>query len=286
MLRSALAAVLVSWMISAPAIAGDEFPFCKAGEDTSITNGQPAREFFAARAAQTDCRAALDAAKTAFYASPTEANRDALLEKVEACGDCATKAVTREVQQTPGGTKAWYIADGACHLGSQATRTGYEKARDSLKLVKQYPQHSNGFDALLEFLPVNPATGEWRKDVEKVEPFPFYAFVALRGPKILSLAYTQLFKITWDESADATSVVFDGVRAPRGFTAPEVNDHGKRLAQLRLAKVYARWQLTPDGYVRYCSAGDFGPPLPSFALEAGRQMERDTIFTMAERFVR
>jgi hypothetical protein len=293
--------VMISLILSVSVLAADE-PCPRpqlpgAGEDTALMGGASARDFFAARAAKTDCRTRLKAAKEEWTATQALDAKERWLTLVEECGECVTRPVDKCVIPTASRTEVWYTTDGSCQVDADtasALKEGFRKSRDTLHDVPLYSRKTGGFEHLLEFLPVDMATAEWQPDVKRMESFPFYSFVALRGVELFGslLAYTQVFEVTWEDTQfqgqPMAIVRLNGVKAPRGFTAPQVYDllpDGKKIiaAQMRVPKVIAAWYLHEGGYVRYYTAGDFGISL-KYAEKAGRRMLQETVLEFVNRW--
>src|SRR5687767_2308388 len=121
MLRSMF---LVVALVSLTSLFADERPKIPAhGEDTKLFKGQSAAAFFAARAAQSQCRSQLQSARTEYHDLRTELQRmvkagasgsdledqeqkmntarSILLGHMEECGECASQELERRT--VPGG---------------------------------------------------------------------------------------------------------------------------------------------------------------------------------------
>ncbi len=269
------------------------------GEDQVLTQGLSAREFFDRRLSDNECLSNLAAARSSFdeanrrvqelisAAAPTEAfevaeatlyaRKTALIKRVFQCGECAQRPVERREIEGNLGTQVWYVTDGSCSLHGDGAVGRYEKGRNFLKGIRNYPQKLGGLSHVLEFVAVDPQSGEILENLNTTEQSPLDIFISVRSADMNGLlnSISYFFRSTSGEKVSGDrkeySIQFTSKRPTPGFRRPEVyflpaagkvagqyDAQKRRATQWNLRNVKGSWYLSSDGYVRYFTAADFG----------------------------
>lgn len=282
----------------------------EAAEDKVLLKGLSAAEFFGKRKADASCqrdlaearRAYLQLKRTLLKEKPTgdalieklddlKTLRGTLLEKIEACGVCATRPIEDDL--------SWFISDGSCYIGDtfpEQMGDRYQKLVASLLTPSSYAYQSQtmtGFYNLLGFQPVDHAKQK-NVDVEKITASPFHNFIALRP--VVSILPSFIYYIRNDIDgipADSPELVirFNTAKLPLGYKLPKEIQETKMDGQVqmystwRINDLIGMWYLTRSGYIRYHTAADFGPLASELELvkSIAREMLLETLVQLTER---
>jgi hypothetical protein len=267
------------------------------GVDLVLTGGKSAKEFFASRAADADCRAALAEAKAAYEADQAKLDamtqsreaRDALdaqeraledsryayLVKMEECGPCATDDVKSVKIQSSGRTQYWYVLDGS-YLIEAANESQRKQKVQRLKtfLLTVPAKKKELLRNLIEYRLVDNATGEMLEGVQVIKQSPFYTFTSIGRPVLGSVFACDFYSKGVLETSNGLVLKSEVVPRPKTFSPPltdYVSPSGKtyytRHEPVRsgLGMTY----LNSDGYLRMWSATDYG-----IDMSAARSMMR------------
>ena len=223
-----------------------------------------------------------------------EAAKQRYLESTFQCGNCVMHPVKKTVEQTPQGTAHWWVGDGSCYV---ANHTGFKAVRDSLFVVNRYPKHSGGFRPLLEFLPVDPKSGDHLINLEVIDSTPFHAYLAIKGfvffGRMKAFGHYMRVDIEDDnkDNPTETAIKFTAVRAPRGFEAPDVYDYhangepkGGAAKTEPLPTLWSMWYLNDQGYLRFFIRANLRYP-DATVRPVATELLSDTLFQFHERYL-
>jgi len=287
--------LLVLFLPLFSAFADPVAPTCTPdSEDSSLFQGQSARDFFNARAADATCAQRYQQAKSAYddaraqlkqlvtsgasasdidaQESQVDTARTPFLEAMADCGPCAAQPIGDPIEITGGDrTQVWYQVNGSCQLpisDRAQLSQAYERLSDALTRISQYPRQANtgtGFHPILALYAVDSA-GRRLPDVDKLpSDRATRAFLAIQGP--LVTAFTSLLDVTYQTfernglrqlTVHEEEAPSDGFRPPR--TISYLTASGKRKVAIGtfLPRTNGQWYLNDDGYLRYCLSADFG----------------------------
>lgn len=283
----------------------------KMGENTKLTGGKSASEFFKARAENKDCQNKMadwekrneeaygDMMKAKAAGSPETDKlekewrniRLKQLAVVETCGPCVTAKVVKTAIPGTERNETWYVAEGACLYSEKAplAETAYANALKTLMAVEGYGKPTGGFDPMVEFLPFDKEKKELLKGVKEIAS-PSFAILGMRAAEAFGLliGYRQIVEIAinGDKTKEA-QITFKGSPVPGGIKLAELVDYTvsgakKKIKPYPLQELQASWYLTASGYVHYYMAGEFGSALP-FAEQAGREAAQEVLYTLYKR---
>ncbi len=306
----------IPFLITSVALAASRPTIPKMEEQIDLTGKKSAVEFFAARAADENCKTKvaewetksadalkdLEVAKAKGSVSETESaeavwrnTRRQELEVGETCGPCVTAPVVKVSIPKPARNEVWYVAEGACQYTGKnpAVESAFANVAKSLLKVNGYGRTTGGFDPMLEFMPIDPTKGEL-KESKEIVPAPFHAILGMKAVEAFGnlIGYRQLVEVAATEKDNAgkkeIQITFKGGAVPATVKLPslvEKNALGKNknVKLFPLSELQASWYVTSSGYVHYYMAGEFGATLP-FALEAGREAAREVLNTLHKRF--
>jgi hypothetical protein len=309
-------------------LEGEEPLSANEGTDSELFGGSTPREFFEARATAPElaqCREALAEARAAFVEkkkelqalvkaakekgeSASEAEleevdrvedesvhlRKRMLPLMKQCGECTTAPMKPpQVFSKPGQPKKiWYTADGSCQLPVEAAKlpASFASIGDSLLHLHRYPKAKGGFHNILNFTGMDSETGPLNPDINLVTTNPFFAFIAVRGPKLPALLggphyFAYFFKNEYRKDEKELAVSFHTI--PGLSEGPEVKDirasgRTRPLSQFPIRDVKGLWFVNSDGYVRYQTSGNFGKMVP-FANQLAEETLLETLIETAER---
>lgn len=295
----------------------DEVAIPKPGDDLKLTGGLKAQEFFSKRALPSSCRTQWQSTWERYKVIKSEFDQlsathppadvlDAkeaelvryrqktLLPVTEECGPCATQEVTSTTVHAPTGSQQWMVTDGSCyfpHATKEEHNAAFDRAKDFLSNTGLFARHNGGFESILEFTPINRATGAFLPQIPKLTPGTSVdTFIAVRGPGRIAFNYLFENSVNLVESADGTRefiVVFTGLPRPNGFS-PRIHDitlaGTKRNITFKwdITRVKGMWYVRNDGYYRYFTGADFEMPL-TVGTGFARVTLLDTVMTLAER---
>jgi len=194
-----------------------------------------------------------------------------------------------------------YISDGWCRLPQKreagmseadikAQRERLAQAQDAaqnmLKDVDTYPKRSAGFNYLLEFVGVDPASGALLPS-DKAKPMgnPFMAFVAVQGVAKMSFSYMSesFFKDRTSDGVKELILQFHRVTPPEDFSEPLIYNYPKTAlsvpyVSLALQDVFGQWYVDAQGNLRYQTRADFGNYAVVKMENLARTIIMDTIY--------
>lgn len=317
LLIPSLSLVFTINLIAGSAIASERPMIPVPSEDLKLTQGLPAKQFFASRTENKQCQDELRSARTEYETDKKtlkdlvsqksngqaidqaeikmDESRKALLLKTRQCGLCTTQDLDKKVVTT-NKKEYWYLTDGSCHLGLNKEQGEldriYERAVHRLKNIKKYPGKTGGFRALLEFNEIDMDSGELLPPVDEVDHTPFYAFIGVRGPVALGLpvGFWYIFKndITEKQTGDLKEFVirFESVKKPANFPTPDLKIQSASgqlhsTIQKELTLVQGMWYVNNQGYFRYYTGADFGINVP-FGIDFALNTLLDTLLTLTE----
>jgi len=267
------------------------------GEDTVLTGGKTAKEFFEARAQQTDCRTNLlaiwilikklrqelkDLIKAGASADDIDAKeiRCKRCKKLsffssqgpmQTCGPCATQELSENKERR----QVWYVTDGSCYFEG----TVYDQAAKFLRNTGDYSNPSGGFHSILDFYPIDPASGNQLPQVESVDmavPLKYFYLCSRTAWVRLSTTFSQ---ITFPKSKQAAkksfTVLFNTIPRPPGHNNPDIYDVSasgakKKMHTWDLNTVQECGILIPKVISVITTAADFGADLPLFFASSAR----------------
>lgn len=298
------------------ALADERPKIPEPGEDKVLTHNLSAKEFFANKQNQPECRKNWDEAYKTYNGLKSElykllgsgasaevadrkedqmlSARSTLLDLTVECGPCATQKLQKKTVVTAGKKEYWSITDGSCYWPSQDARSTFEKAAEFLMNTEGYARHRGGFDSILEFLPIDRATGNILPHVKKVDitkPLDTYIAVRAKGPLTFDYSFENKFEIREANGKKEFILRFYGFPQHESLNDLEVSNvslAGTKRPITRfktLTRVIGMWYFNTDGYYRYFTAADFESILFSTSLGSA-DAERtllDTVFAFAER---
>ncbi|NBX91677.1 MAG: hypothetical protein EB078_07545 [Proteobacteria bacterium] len=310
---------MTSLLFSLAIVAAERPEIPKAEVDISLTTGKSASEFFQGRLGNQECALKLSdlrkkhrdeknklvtmqkgQAKAVDLDSQERVvnqARDAVLTKLEECGECATRPIEHRTVYAPAGTQRWYIADGSCYLpalGLSQTqiRAVYDKAAARMLNNARYTKTDNGIPSILKFDRVDPANGKILPAGPVDDP-SFYIFLSVRGPSFAGLTASFSYYIKNDiekraeNGVEETIIRFNQAKLPEGFSYPDkiydVTAGGKKTATFarNIPEVQGLWYLNTEGYFRYYTAADFGISL-SLADSFARKTLLEALFAITD----
>ena len=299
-----------------------EVPTCNlTEEDTALFQQKTAREFFAARATQTECVKKYEVAKAQFVAAraalvksvadkaaapvidAAEKRVDELREPFGAalaeCGPCAMNPITEPTEiPVPGGkTQIWYKTDGSCQLPS-TDRAELSKSFDKLSSIlthlHQFPRKpgiGGGFNSIMQLSAYDPKDGRLIPEVDAlVEGENTSLFLAVKGPHETGFSYYFNDRYDFSKKGGVRQFNRKGVAiAPVGFVPPRTLKYTTAAGKIKSVLNSSlkpgsstSWYLNEEGYIRYCGTADFGLK-SAFTKDFGRVQMLDLLATALER---
>jgi len=257
------------------------------GVDMVLTGGKSAKEFFAARAADTDCRKTLEEAKAAYRAekdkldtmTKEKASRDdldeqerkvensryKLLVNMEECGPCATDEVKSVKVESAFRTEYWYVVDGSYQIEAKDEAQLKKKIKQLKQFLLTVPAKNDRLRNVIEYSLVDNETGKLLAD-RTIGRSPFYAFTSIGRPMLGSVFacdfYSKGVAETSPRQATELLVKTEIVPRPNTFTPPSgdyVSPSGAKyptqheIIRSGLSMTY----LSSDGYLRMWNAVDY-----------------------------
>lgn len=276
-------ALLLVTLIAAPLFAVPGIP--AAGEDRVITGGLPAAEYFGKRAQQSSCRQSFDAKLAqsqklkkeldTLVTNKAPANEldpkaeqyfqyrtNELFPVTEECGSCQTQELGKD--------GFWKITDGSCYVPSanaEEANKAFDAAVKMLTNTKLFARQNNGFESILEFIPINRKTGALLPHNENITSgSTIDTFIAVKGPANVAFHYMFENKVEIKDLGNGVReliVRFNGLKQPDGFR-PKIKEISlagtvsEPAMKIKLTQVIGMWYIRNDGYYRYFTAADFG----------------------------
>ncbi len=285
------------------------------GVDRELTNGKTAKEFFAARAADSVCRSAWVELKSAYQAEKDkleamtkahegrneldsqeialENSRYKLLLKTEECGPCATDEVKTVRAETAGKAVYWYVSDGSYLVEAADEAQRKKKVQRLRQLLLTVPTKKFRLRSVIDYVLVDNATGKLLDDARVIDHSPYYVFTSVGKPVLGAVLAGDFYMKGVYETSNKQPAEFiiktEIVPRPKGFSPP-VNDYVSlsganylthhEVVPAGLGMTY----LTSDGYLRIWTATSYGSDLE--IPEIGRAMMRrghlDTLLQFVE----
>lgn len=267
-------------------------PYCAfAGEEKAI-HGVPGKvrdaklfedgaAWLEKRLAKAECRKSLGDAFAEYRKAPSDAAFLKLAPLVEECGRCATQPVLRKTERPVGKPpERWNVSDGACWYGDIAERAkAFEKIQRDLLTLQRYPQKNGGYRAIVEFYKTSENGEKAKVEDQPEKASPFFAFVAVRGPEIVTPTIATYFvKNTFESDAKSLWLWFRSQARPEKLPKEEFP-----AVELPIVQAAGQWYATDDGFLRYTTAADFGFAMPTKADGLAR---RTLLETLVETLVR
>lgn len=292
----------------------------EAGEDLILTQGKSVAEFFSARP-QVDslCSQELKVSKEKYRqekrklkslqqekakASDLDSQerkmtqaRETLLQKLEECGECATRPIEHRTVYAPSGTQRWYIADGSCYLptldlSQSQLQEAFEKATARMLDNSTYPKKNGGIPSILLFDRVDEETGKVMPG-GPIEDSSFLIALSVKGPSFAGIvsAFNYFIKNEVEkrnqDGLQETVIRFNQFKAPQGYQAPskiyDVTAGGSQTSAFvrNISEVQGLWYFNNQGYFRYYTAADFGISL-SLADSFARKILMEALFSVID----
>lgn len=287
--------------------------------DTNLTQGKSVPEFFQSRLSDQKCVSELQDLRTKHreeknkLISLIKSNgkpesldaqekvmsrlRDALVVKLEACGECATRPIEHRTVYAPTGTQRWYIADGSCYLpglglSPSQLRAVYDKATARMLDNGRYPKTQQGIPSILLFDRVDEKTGKVMPP-GPVESSPFLISLSVKGPSFAGIvsAFNYFIKNEYEKKSqnglEETIIRFNQEKMPEGYEAPskiyDITAGGKKTSAFvrNISEVQGLWYFNSEGYFRYYTAADFGISL-SLADDFARKALLEALFAVTD----
>lgn len=311
--------ILLSLVVSLSVLAAESPQIPSPEVDLNLTGGKPANEFFQARLSNQACASqltelrkkyreeknkflALDKVKTPAAQLDSQERtvsnaRDAVLAKLEECGECATRPVEHRTVYAPSGTQRWYIADGSCYLpalglSQSQLRAVYDKASSRMLNNGRYTKMDNGIPSILKFDRIDKSTGKVLP-AGPIEDSNFSIFLSVKGPSFAGLvsAFSYFIENNVEKKSEngleETIIRFNQAKLPEGFAYPDkiydVTASGQKTAAFvrNIPQVQGLWYLNSEGYFRYYTAADFGISL-SLADSFARKALLEALFAVTD----
>jgi len=287
------------------------------GEDLVLTGGKTVADYFASRTqSDSNCNRDLKASKEKYHeekekllklinskAKSSELDsqekqmnqaRDTLIQKLEECGECATRPIEHRTVYAPSGTQRWYIADGSCYLPAlnlspSQLQEVFERATQRMLDNSTYPKQKGGIPSILLFDRVDEATGKVIPGGPVEDP-SFLISLSVKGPSFAGIVSAFNYFIKNDvekrsqDGLQETVIRFNQFKAPKGYQPPskiyDVTAGGNQTAAFvrNISEVQGLWYFNNQGYFRYYTAADFGISL-SLADSFARKILLEALFS-------
>jgi len=234
-----------------------------------VGGAQDGAKWLEKRMADAECRKSLGDAYAAYRKAPSEKTFLVLAPFAERCSRCATRAVERVTKRLPAGkTERWYVSDGSCWIDDSKTLpASFKKISDDLLTVRRYPSKNKGYRAIVQFFKTEE-NGEKSKELDQPEEkSPFFAFVAVLGPQLLTPTIATYFmRNKFDRTEKHLWLTFRSQPRPAKLVADELDE-----TELPILSSRGQWYVTSTGNLRYTTAADFGFAMPNIADGAARR---------------
>lgn len=311
--------MLVGLTLAASLLANERPAIPEPQADLGLTQGKSIAEFFQGRLSDPKCATELQDLRTKHReeknklisqikaggkADALDAQekavsrlRDALIAKLEECGECATRPIEHRTVYAPSGTQRWYIADGSCYLpglglSQSQLRAVYDKATARMLDNSRYPKTQQGIPSILLFDRVDEKSGKVLP-AGPVDASPFLISLSVRGPSFVGLvsAFNYFIKNEYEKKSqngvEETIIRFTQEKMPKGYEAPskiyDTTAGGKKTSTFvrNISDVQGLWYFNSEGYFRYYTAADFGISL-SLADDFARKTLLEALFSITD----
>lgn len=289
-------------------------------EDLILTQGKSVADFFASRVqSDSKCNRELQELKDKYQIEKRKLKelqgqkakssdldsqekrmsqtRDSLIQKLEECGECATRPIEHRTVYAPSGTQRWYIADGSCYLpalglSASQLQSAFDSTTRRMLDNSTYPKQKGGIPSILLFDRVDEATGKVLP-AGPVEDPSFLISLSVKGPSFAGIvsAFNYFIKNEVEKrdqgSVQETVIRFNQFKAPQGYQLPakiyDVTAGGSQTSAFvrNISEVQGLWYFNNQGYFRYYTAADFGISL-SLADSFARKILLEALFSVID----
>lgn len=255
-------------------------------EDSVLFEDKDPITFFKERAQEESnkqCGEDLAALTQDYEKHPDDASiREELVQAIFNCGPCANRYEK---------SGRWHTLRGTCLLSDDLAKLDFKfsSLKCWLERSEHLPQRKNGFEHMLEFLPVAEVL---EKPIEYVGFYPKLAFVALKG-QWGPFQEVQRFLVKntlWESDPNQWALTFEKHATPShfNFDSVELKDHGtpwtKQVKTAENAKGSWSIRKAPSYLtVQYSMTGTFHFSTPEFVIKnAGQSILRSALFRVSK----